>query len=85
MPRENGERRLAIEVEDHPLEYLNFQELFLKEITGRGSNYLGQGLCLSRKDFAKNQDRIERRAYPGAYVLIKTGKEENQWLMVKYQ
>lgn len=87
LPRENGERRLAVEVEDHPLEYLNFQGTIPEGNYGAGEVIIwDRGFyALLEKTSRKIKIVLSGELIRGAYVLLKTGKEENQWLMVKYQ
>ncbi len=87
MPRENGERRLAVEVEDHPLEYLDFQGTIPAGNYGAGEVLIwdrGEYVFLE-KSARKIKIILSGELVRGAYVLLKTGKEEKQWLMVKYR
>lgn len=86
-PQEKGERRLAIEVEDHPLEYMHFQGVIPEGNYGAGEVMIwDQGLysLLQRKpDKIKVVLQGERLA--GAFLLIKRGQEPNHWLLIKYR
>lgn len=87
LPRENGERRLAVEVEDHPLEYLNFQGIIPEGNYGAGKVIIWDRgrYALLEKTSQKIKVVLLGELIQGAYVLIKTGKENNQWLMIKFQ
>ena len=87
LPRENGERRLAVEVEDHPLEYLNFQGIIPEGNYGAGKVIIWDSgrYALLEKTSRKIKVVLLGELIRGAYVLIKTGKENNQWLMIKFQ
>jgi bifunctional non-homologous end joining protein LigD len=87
LPREKSERRLAIEVEDHPLGYIDFEG----EIPA-GNYGAGQVMIWERGYYAlleKNPQKIkfvlQGEHLRGAYLLIKRGQAENHWLMLKYQ
>lgn len=86
-PREKGERRLAVEVEDHPLEYLNFQGVIPTGNYGAGEVLIwDKGLyALLEKEPGKIKIVLKGERLEGAFILVKRGKEENQWLMIKYQ
>ena len=87
LPRENGERRLAVEVEDHPLEYLNFQGTIPEGNYGAGKVIIWDRgrYALLEKTARKIKVILLGELIRGAYVLIKTGKKDNHWLMIKYQ
>jgi bifunctional non-homologous end joining protein LigD len=86
-PREKGERRLAVEVEDHPLEYMNFQGVIPEGNYGAGKVIIwDRGLyALLEKKPGKIKAVLRGERLQGAFLLVKRGKEENQWLMIKYQ
>jgi bifunctional non-homologous end joining protein LigD len=86
-PREKGERRLAVEVEDHPLEYMNFQGVIPEGNYGAGEVMIwDRGLyALLEKKPEKIKVVLRGEHLQGAFLLVKRGKEENQWLMIKYQ
>lgn len=86
-PKEKGERRLAVEVEDHPLEYLNFQGIIPKGNYGAGEVLIwDRGLySLLEKKPEKIKIVLKGERLEGAFILVKKGKEDSQWLIIKYQ
>jgi bifunctional non-homologous end joining protein LigD len=86
LPEKPGERRLAISVEDHPLDYISFQGTIPEGQYGAGE--------VKIKDTGRYEpvvwagDRIEillhGREFSGKYVLIPFKKAgENQWLILR--
>jgi bifunctional non-homologous end joining protein LigD len=86
-PREKGERRLAVEVEDHPLEYMNFQGVIPEGNYGAGEVIIwDRGLyALLEKKPEKIKVVLKGKRLEGAFILIRKSKEENHWLIIKYQ
>ena len=86
LPREKGERRLAIEVEDHPLDYLDFEGEIPEGNYGAGQVLLQEKgfYVLLKKEPQKIKFALQGENLQGAYLLIKTGQAENHWLMIKY-
>ena len=93
VPTKFHEKRLAIEVEDHPLDYARFEGI-IPEGYGKGQVILWdyghwqplndprQGLKEGRLNFSLNGDRLR-----GSWSLIrlkpKNKKEKKQWLLIK--
>ena len=86
LPEKPGERRLAISVEDHPLDYIGFSGTIPEGQYGAGE--------VTIKDTGGYEpvvwtgDRIEvflhGREFSGKYVLIPFKKAgENQWLILR--
>ena len=86
LPEKSGERRLAIAVEDHPLDYIGFQGTIPEGQYGAGK--------VTIKDTGTydllfwSNERIELLVYgqvfSGKYVLIRFKKAgEKEWLMIK--
>lgn len=81
-----GERRLAIQVEDHPYEYKDFEGTIPKgsygagtvEIWDKGTYFLGEG---SKKDHLKFT--LLGSKFKGEYSLIKLKDRKDQWLIIK--
>jgi DNA ligase D-like protein (predicted 3'-phosphoesterase) len=86
LPDKPGERRLAIAVEDHPLDYIDFTGIIPEGEYGAGEVKIadtGMYDTLMWKD-----DRIEvvlhGREFAGKYVLVRFKKAgENEWLVLK--
>jgi DNA ligase D-like protein (predicted ligase)/DNA ligase D-like protein (predicted 3'-phosphoesterase) len=87
MPDTARERRLAVEVEDHPLEYVDFEGRIPEGQYGAGTvKILDKGTYGVK---AWEEDKIEfilhGRKLQGRYVLVRlngTGKDRN-WLLLK--
>ncbi len=82
-PLVQGIRRLAVEVEDHPLDYINFEGVIPKGNYGAGTVSLwDQGYYkLVEKKPKKLVLVLLGDKLKGGYVLVKT--KDNQWLMIK--
>jgi bifunctional non-homologous end joining protein LigD len=86
-----GEKRLAVEVEDHPLEYGDFEGTIPKGAYGGGTVMLwdrgrwtptGEGVREGRIDFELEGEKLR-----GAWTLTRTGGrargDDAQWLLIK--
>ena len=87
-----SERRLAVETEDHPVEYLKFEGLIPEGEYGAGEHMrwdggtyevLGEGsaaeqLEAGRLDFALKGEKLK-----GAFTLVKMTRREGEWLLFK--
>jgi bifunctional non-homologous end joining protein LigD len=88
---EPGEKRLAVHVEDHPLEYGDFEGTIPAGEYGGGTVMLwdrgrwepvGKGVQDDRIDFALEGEKLR-----GTWTLTKTsgrgGRDEDNWLLIK--
>ena len=87
-----GEKRLAVEVEDHPLDYADFEGEIPKgqygagrvEIFDRGTWACEQdplqAIAAGKLDFVLDGDRLQ-----GRFTLVRTGRQarQPQWLLIK--
>lgn len=87
-----SEKRLAVETEDHPVEYLKFEGLIPEGEYGAGEHMkwdsgtfetLGEGaaaeqLAAGRLDFALKGEKLR-----GAFTLVKMKRREGEWLLFK--
>src|SRR5215204_5406167 len=87
-----SEKRLAVETEDHPVEYLKFEGLIPEGEYGAGEHMrwdggtyevLGEGgaagqLEAGRLDFALKGEKLR-----GAFTLVKMKRREGEWLLFK--
>jgi bifunctional non-homologous end joining protein LigD len=83
LPETSGVRRLALQVEDHPLDYVNFQGKIPEGEYGAGTVEIwDQG---DYELLERSQDelrvRLAGKRFQGEYVLIHT--RENQWILLK--
>jgi len=86
-PKTKGIKRLAIQVEDHPMDYAKFE--------GKISEGYGAGIVkiwdkgsyeLIEKDKKKIEIKLHGKKLKGKYVLIKTkygNKPKKSWLFMK--
>jgi bifunctional non-homologous end joining protein LigD len=84
------DKRLAVHVEDHPVEYGTFEGIIPKGQYGGGTVMLWdhghwepldnphQGLRAGKLKFRMHGEKMH-----GVWNLVKTGKEENSWLLFK--
>jgi DNA ligase D-like protein (predicted ligase)/DNA ligase D-like protein (predicted polymerase)/DNA ligase D-like protein (predicted 3'-phosphoesterase) len=81
LPPRPGIKRLAVSVEDHPLEYLNFEGVIPKGEYGGGTMWK---FALGRHELTKEKKdgfyfRLHSRELNGEYRVYHT--KENQWLL----
>lgn len=86
-PKVKGIKRLAIHVEDHPLEYAKF-EGEIKEGYGKGKVEIWDNGTyeLLEKDSKKIEVELHGKKLKGKYVLVKTNygaNPEKSWLFFK--
>lgn len=87
-PKTKGVKRLAIQVEDHPLDYANFEGEIPKGNYGAGTVKIwDKGTYnLKEKEKKKIELVLHGEKLKGNYVLIKTNygnKPEKSWLFIK--
>ena len=80
-----ADKRLAIEVEDHPLEYIDFEGIIPQGMYGAGpvviwdrGYYTLNERRTGRIGFTLNGERLK-----GRFVLIRLKGRERQWLLIK--
>ncbi len=80
-----SDKRLAIEVEDHPLEYADFEGIIPKGMYGAGAVVIWDSGPYTLRE--RREDRIsftlDGRKLKGSFVLIKLKGREGQWLLIK--
>lgn len=85
-PEEKGVKRLAVQVEDHPIEYANFEGVIPEGEYGAGTVEVwdrGEFDLLERGDDRIVVD-IKGQRLKGLYYLVKfRGRGENNWLFFK--
>ncbi len=87
-PREKGTKRLAIQVEDHPLGYATFHGRIPEPHYGAGTVEIWDNGTyeLKEKDDKKIEFKLNGKKMKGNYVLVKTkygNKPEKSWLFFK--
>jgi len=85
-----ADKRLAVKVEDHPLEYGDFEGIIPEGNYGAGTVIVwDRGLWVPLEDvregFEKGKLLFELRGYKlhGRWTLIKLKKTEKEWLLIK--
>ncbi len=85
LPLKEGERRLAIQTEDHAVEYMDFEGVIP---FGYGK---GRVLIWDKGEYElleRSEDKIKFKAmgnrFRGYFVLIRYPKVKNGWLLIKY-
>ena len=83
ISKKPGERRLAIQVEDHDLAYINFEGEIEEGVYGAGTVKIwdsGTYDLVDRKDY-KLVFNLNGEKLKGSYVLVHT--KEKMWLIMK--
>jgi DNA ligase D-like protein (predicted 3'-phosphoesterase) len=78
-----GERRLAVQVEDHDVDYIDFEGEIEEGVYGAGQVSIwdrGQYELVDRKDY-KLVFNLHGKKLKGSYVLVHT--KEKLWLIMK--
>jgi bifunctional non-homologous end joining protein LigD len=85
-----ADKRLAMKVEDHPLEYADFEGVIPAGQYGAGPVIVwDQGVWIAKADpeegLAKGKLLFELRGYKlrGTWTLVKTRQAANSWLLIK--
>src|SRR5258705_7291374 len=85
-----ADKRLAVRVEDHPLEYGDFEGIIPKGNYGAGGIIVwdrGEWIALEdwREGLEKGKLLFELRGYKlhGKWTLVKIKKSERDWLLIK--
>ena len=87
-PKTKGVKRLAIQVEDHPLEYAKFKGVIPEGHYGAGKVEIWDkgSYELKERDAKKIEFKLKGKKLKGNYVLVKTkygAKPEKSWLFMK--
>jgi DNA ligase D-like protein (predicted 3'-phosphoesterase) len=87
-PTKKGIKRLAIQVEDHPLSYAKFEGTIPEGNYGAGTVKIWDNGTyeLKEKDSKKIEIIFHGKKLKGEYVLVKTNygaKPEKSWLFMK--
>lgn len=83
ISKKPGERRLAIQVEDHDVAYINFEGEIEEGVYGAGTVSIwdrGTYELVDRKDY-KLVFNLKGEKLKGSYVLVHT--KEKMWLIMK--
>jgi bifunctional non-homologous end joining protein LigD len=91
-----GDKRLAMQVEDHPFEYRKFEGSIPKGEYGGGEmiiwdqgTYVPEGTLSVKEQLAKGdfKFRLDGEKLRGSFVLVKLKKpgNKNEWLLIKHR
>jgi bifunctional non-homologous end joining protein LigD len=87
IPQTSGDRRLAVETEDHPYEYGSFEGSIPKGQYGAGTVKIWDKGYYEPKLWEKDKIEVtlKGQTLKGRYVLVrlKNAKEDNAWLLLK--
>ena len=90
IPLRQGDKRLAVHVEDHPVDYVNFEGVIPPDNYGAGAVIVwDRGQWLALNDIAAGFDKgkllFELRGHKlrGRWTLVKTKRGKNEWLLIK--
>lgn len=87
MPQKKGEKKLAVQTEDHPVEYINFEGTIPEGQYGAGEVYIWDKGTYKLKD--KKEGKIEFYLFgeklSGRFVLLKFKDQEKNWLLIKLE
>jgi len=84
-PTEKGIKRLAVEVEDHPIDYANFEGVIPEGEYGAGTVEIWDKGEYETEKWSEDEIivQIYGRRLKGRYCLIRFKKQENGWLFFK--
>jgi bifunctional non-homologous end joining protein LigD len=92
LPFKKGEKRLAVQVEDHPLEYAAFEGIIPKGQYGGGTvmvwdagTYESLGSGDTAKDLGEGKLHFSLRGKKlnGEWTLVRIQRAEHDWLLIK--
>jgi DNA ligase D-like protein (predicted 3'-phosphoesterase) len=86
MPERSSEKRLAVETEDHPIQYRTFEGTIPKGQYGAGVVRIIDDGVYEPKVWSDNliEFKLNGRKYQGRYALTRFKKAgEKQWLLIK--
>ncbi len=84
-PTEKGVRRLAVEVEDHPIEYADFKGIIPEGEYGAGTVEVWDKGTYDTEKWQEDGIivHINGSKLSGRYSLVRFKKQENAWLLFK--
>ncbi len=85
IPEIAGIKHLAVAVEDHPVDYINFKGVIPAGNYGAGMVEIWDKGKFKLIDFSKNFLKIELKGkrLTGIYILVKLRTENKNWLIFK--
>ncbi|OGY41161.1 MAG: 3'-phosphoesterase [Candidatus Buchananbacteria bacterium RBG_13_39_9] len=85
VPVKFGEKRLAVAVEDHPVDYINFKGTIPKGEYGAGTVKIWDRgkFKLLRRTKKEIEFILKGKKAKGRYALVRTSFGKNSWLLIK--
>ena len=89
-----AQKRLAVETEDHPVEYLKFEGQIPEGEYGAGEHLrwdggtyslVGDGNALEQLEGGKLEFALDGEHLRGAFTLVRMKGREGEWLLIKKQ
>jgi bifunctional non-homologous end joining protein LigD len=85
-----ADKRLAVHVEDHPVDYVNFEGIIPPDNYGAGAVIVwDRGKWVALNDIAAGFDKgkllfeLQGHKLRGRWTLVKTKRGKNEWLLIK--
>jgi len=83
-----GDKRLAVQTEDHPVEYLDFEDVIPEGNYGAGPMIVwDRGLWVQREDDQTGENKLLFDLYGhklrGRWTLVRTKRGPKEWLLIK--
>ncbi len=85
LPKKKGIKRLAVQTEDHPVGYINFEGKISEGQYGAGKVRIYDKGKYELKEKKKGEIvfNLKGKKFKGRYNLIKMKRRKNQWLIFK--
>lgn len=84
MPVRRNEKRLAVQTEDHPVEYIAFEGVIPEGQYGAGTVRIADSGTyeLLERGLNKLEFTLRGRVHAGRYALVRLRGEEKNWLLI---
>ncbi|HWP48158.1 MAG TPA: DNA polymerase ligase N-terminal domain-containing protein [Candidatus Limnocylindrales bacterium] len=84
-PQKPGIRRLAVQVEDHPVDYINFEGVIPEGLYGAGMVHIWDQGTYSLEKAGPDQLKftLQGQKLKGPYVLVRIKGRSRDWLLIK--
>ena len=85
IPEKPGIKHLAVQTEDHPVEYINFKGTIPKGQYGAGTVEIWDKGKFKLIDMSEKSLKLELngKILKGTYILVRFTKEKRNWLIFK--
>jgi len=84
-PQKSGLRRLAVQVEDHPVDYIDFEGTIAEGQYGAGRVSIWDAGTYTLEELDRNEIRflLHGKKLRGSFALIRMEKRPRDWLLLK--